>query len=212
MRHTVVLGRKYRNTGCMIPKQPFRMTVLRKVIPHDSMYDPKTKPEIPGSVRPTCDQVTLPIYEIKFTPTLESNASPHRVFTPFIAQTGQDWWSVQGFTENQDDITKIYNNTTVGPYSFQVFVSALKWTAAKVKVSGVPAGRRPSSKVNHGVQKRLLMSEIQKAIPAPKRPRISLLAVETVTENQDPMEQVATVTSLGHRQNPGRRIRSACLG
>ncbi|KAJ3573001.1 hypothetical protein NP233_g2714 [Leucocoprinus birnbaumii] len=133
-----------------------------------------------------------------------------------VMPTGLDWWPLlKEFSVNQDDIMKIHNSTTVGPYSFQVFVSALSWTATKVKSIGIPVGRRPREKVNRGVRKRPLKSDISKTAPKPKRSRINLLAEEGYNDfgmdNQE-LHQEANSLVVRQRRNPKRSARSIYSG
>lgn len=60
------------------------------------------------------------------------------------------------------DVSKVYNSTTLGPYSFQVFVAAA-WTAKKLlKGVSISAGRRSVKVVEKARRKRPLASQIAK--------------------------------------------------
>jgi len=62
------------------------------------------------------------------------------------------------------DLSEEYNNTTLGPYSFQVFVQAAV-TKNKFEVlqnQKTLAGHRPAFIVGHGCRKRPLSDEIAK--------------------------------------------------
>ena len=62
----------------------------------------------------------------------------------------------------QDDVSDVVNNTTLGPYSFRVFVDC-GWTEKRMKQSKAAPqliGRRPIQQVSHGKRKRPLLETI----------------------------------------------------
>ncbi|KAJ3573914.1 hypothetical protein NP233_g2124 [Leucocoprinus birnbaumii] len=191
------------NPAATIMEDGYAREILRT-----SMYDLDTLPaELPHRVRSSCNHLTLDVYEILIPPTCNSvTGDPFRVYMPFIAQSGVDWWPIRDLAVNVNNVQHVENLTMVGPYSFRVFVSAIRWTTSKVETTGVPTGRRPSEVVNHGVCKRPLVSTIQSTAPPPKRPRVSLLADKALEESDIENSQSPLEADAGnkHHQYPTR--------
>ncbi|KAJ3554371.1 hypothetical protein NP233_g12435 [Leucocoprinus birnbaumii] len=131
------------------------------VIPGTPLYKKQPK-AFPTSVAKCCTNVELDVYVIKFKKV--GTRSWHKVYTPFVAQCNLDWPIViESISCVGIDAKSEHNKTTLGPYSFQVFVSAL-WTDVKVKK--IPTGRRATEYSDgQSVRKRPLADEIRKTGP-----------------------------------------------
>lgn len=81
----------------------------------------------------------------------------------------------------EDDILCSLNTTTLGPYSFQVFVS-VAWTEKHCTGVKMPLGRRPSLKNTMSNRKRPLAKDIKQETAQPKKRRR--------TENLAPLELI----------------------
>ena len=96
------------------------------------------------------------------------------------------------------DVKNIVNKTTLGPYSFDVFVQGA-WTTKKT--NKVPKGRRPLQAVSGtgGTRrKRPLAADILKTVPQPPSKKLkNLLANDD--ENILPVELNTRVTRSGRR-------------
>lgn len=96
-------------------------------------------------------------------------------------------WFSQSLMKVEQDVKDKLNKTTLGPYSFQLFVQA-SWTMAKISKSAthkIPRGRRPLITTEHGRLKRPLAADIRRTgrESKAKRPRTTNLLQGK--ENQD---------------------------
>ncbi len=83
------------------------------------------------------------------------------------------------------DVARVYNSTTLGPYSFQVFVAAA-WTAKKVqKGLSISAGRRSVTVVETSRRKRPLASQIARTAQVGAKKNIgNMLKVDNYPPDQ----------------------------
>lgn len=87
------------------------------------------------------------------------------------------------WSEVQVDVSQVYNSTTLGLYSFRVFVDAI-WSLAKV--TNIPMGRRPLEIIGKSHRKRPLADDIKKtAVRISKKPKVNMLVGK---ENSVPPE------------------------
>ncbi|KAF5348274.1 hypothetical protein D9756_010448 [Leucocoprinus leucothites] len=207
-RANIRVSKSYRDTvqqfGLDNPDATIMPNGLAKVIPRPSIYRSGWLPRVPDVVRKACNRVTLPIYEISF-PSTAGGTKAVRSYTPFITQPGLDWWEVLNFLKVEVDVKDDINRSTIGPYSFDVFVQA-RWTAKKVPQ--MPHGRRRVETVNHGVIKRPLAAQVQATSNRPvKKLRLSLLAQTTGTEeeNKESETQVNNTPETNQRSTQRER-------
>ncbi|KAJ7875925.1 hypothetical protein B0H14DRAFT_3130614 [Mycena olivaceomarginata] len=111
-----------------------------------------------------------------------------KCYTPFTAQPGPTW--KQGSCERVIvDVKDEVNNTTLGLYSFRVFVDCV-WSAQKIALGPGPllVGRRKVLTSNQSVRKRPHADKIAKT-SAPKRRKVEV--VEDI-ENVNPVAGIMT--------------------
>ncbi|KAJ7737925.1 hypothetical protein B0H14DRAFT_3168251 [Mycena olivaceomarginata] len=111
-----------------------------------------------------------------------------KCYTPFTAQPGPTW--KQGSCERVIvDVKDEVNNTTLGLYSFWVFVDCV-WSAQKIALGPGPllVGRRKVLTSNQSVPKRPHTDKIAKT-SAPKRRKVEV--VEDI-ENVNPVAGIMT--------------------
>ncbi|KAJ7829926.1 hypothetical protein B0H14DRAFT_3143749 [Mycena olivaceomarginata] len=111
-----------------------------------------------------------------------------KCYTPFTAQPGPTW--KQGSCERVIvDVKDEVNNTTLGLYSFRVFVDCV-WSAQKIALEPGPllVGRRKVLTSNQSVRKRPRADKIAKT-SAPKRRKVEV--VEDI-ENVNPVAGIMT--------------------
>ncbi|KAJ7844590.1 hypothetical protein B0H14DRAFT_3139294 [Mycena olivaceomarginata] len=111
-----------------------------------------------------------------------------KCYTPFTAQPGPMW--KQGSCERVIvDVKDEVNNTTLGLYSFWVFVDCV-WSAQKIALGPGPllVGRRKVLTSNQSVPKRPHTDKIAKT-SAPKRRKVEV--VEDI-ENVNPVAGIMT--------------------
>lgn len=70
----------------------------------------------------------------------------------------------------ENDVARFLNTTTLGPYSFRVFVS-VAWTKKHIAEGEMPRGRRPSLKFLDFNRKRPLAKDIAKEPTRPAKRR-----------------------------------------
>ena len=61
----------------------------------------------------------------------------------------------------ESDVSEVKNMTTLGPYSFRVFVDCA-WTKLHMGKEKNATGRRPVKQVGHGRRKRPMAEEVEK--------------------------------------------------
>ncbi|KDR73757.1 hypothetical protein GALMADRAFT_212561 [Galerina marginata CBS 339.88] len=127
-------------------------------------------------------RIRLQNYIIDIPRGKSSNKSYH-VYTPIAAVPGVEWWPSLNVMPMDHDVRNIFNATTLGPYSFSVFIQAA-WTEKKVGGSK-PKGCRPLEIVGASHRKRPLVSNIKNKEPAKKKRR-NILA--NGPENCEPSE------------------------
>ncbi|KAJ7020491.1 hypothetical protein C8F04DRAFT_1196534 [Mycena alexandri] len=109
--------------------------------------------------------------------TMAGNGSGRTSYSPFTAQPGSDWISARR-EKVLSDVKADVNDTTLGLYSFRIFVDCV-WSVQKLKGTPLPRGPRPLVTIGQSNRKRPLAEEIAKTA-APKKRRISLDLIENV--------------------------------
>jgi len=113
----------------------------------------------------------IPNYVLKIQNS-KTGTKERTVYTPFVAQPSPSWWPIleMDCVSQDEDVTHNINKTTLGPYSFHVFVSAA-WT--ELHTGGVmPRGRRPLHLAGKAHFKRPLASQLKKEVGMEqKRPK-----------------------------------------
>ncbi|KDR76076.1 hypothetical protein GALMADRAFT_210772 [Galerina marginata CBS 339.88] len=135
-----------------------------------SFYASTKIPKLPPT-KVCCNRVRLPNYLLTI-PCGKISTKTCNVYTPIIAQPGVDWWPInplQTVAAMDHDVKNIYSSTTLGPYSFSVFIQCA-WTVKKVGDT-VPKGCRPLHAISHSQYKRPLASDIKANEPAKKKPK-----------------------------------------
>ncbi|KAF7965872.1 hypothetical protein HWV62_41174 [Athelia sp. TMB] len=118
-------------------------------------------------------KVYLPNYKLSIYRT-ETGDQTMSIYTPFTAQSGADWWPIISAVAvpQADDVSQEVNKTTIGPYSFHVFVAAA-WTLKHIGDSA-PRGRRPLLKLNGSYTKRAKVEDLKRGVGRPsKRKRLN---------------------------------------
>ncbi|KAJ7801804.1 hypothetical protein B0H14DRAFT_3782432 [Mycena olivaceomarginata] len=107
-----------------------------------------------------------------------SSESDLKAYTPFTARVPDDWPKASRETVGTDVRDEV-NSTTLGLYSFRIFVDCA-WMTQKVAVSGgLPVGRREVNTIGQSNRKRPLASDIAKHDRA-KKPRQALEEKENI--------------------------------
>ncbi|KAF8954277.1 hypothetical protein BDZ97DRAFT_2081817 [Flammula alnicola] len=142
----------------------------------------KVPKQPPTTVR--WNRLRLPNY-LLIIPRGRSSNKTYKVYTPIIARPGnEDWWPIQSVSVMDHDVRNIFSSTTLGPYSFSVFIQGA-WTEKKVG-DEVPKGRRPLQAISSSRRKRPRASDFKTSgEPAKKKPK-NILANNT--ENIEPVE------------------------
>ncbi|KAL0567247.1 fatty acid synthase alpha subunit Lsd1 [Marasmius crinis-equi] len=117
---------------------------------------------IKQSVRPDCKSVTVPNYGFQY-PKFKNESSTELVtmYSPFICQLPKSWPAHDHVVENIIDVTKCVNDTTLGPYLFQVFVD-VAWSTQHVEKAKqtIGPGRRATLVVGNANIKRPKKNQI----------------------------------------------------
>ncbi|KZP06971.1 hypothetical protein FIBSPDRAFT_902401 [Athelia psychrophila] len=115
-------------------------------------------------------KVYLPNYKLCI-PRTETGDKTMNIYTPFTAQRDTDWWPILSATvvPQGDDVAQEVNQTTIGPYSFHIFVAAA-WTLKHIGDSA-PKGRRPLVKVDGSYTKCARIVDLKRAVGRPSKRR-----------------------------------------
>ncbi|KDR70587.1 hypothetical protein GALMADRAFT_214364 [Galerina marginata CBS 339.88] len=175
----------YRKQELLNPRAVIQSSSFAKVPdPSDfvtTFYKDTEMPSVPPK-ETRYSRIRLQNYIIDIRRGKSSNKSYH-VYTPIAAVPGVEWWPSLNVMPMDYDVRNIFNVTTLGPYSFSVFIQAA-WTEKKVGGSK-PKGCRPLEIVGASHRKRPLVSNIKNKEPAKKKQR-NILA--NGPENCEPSE------------------------
>ncbi|KAF9030250.1 hypothetical protein BDZ89DRAFT_1132547 [Hymenopellis radicata] len=112
---------------------------------HDNdtpFYQPALEPPVQiAHIRPGTQTKQVPIYRLAI-PRVPGSSKKVNVYTPITAKIPTSWGvTIQSFLEMlpEEDILKVQHKTTLGPYSFDLFVAAV-WSADRVE--NLPATKR----------------------------------------------------------------------
>ncbi|KAJ7631609.1 hypothetical protein DFH06DRAFT_1337586 [Mycena polygramma] len=136
-------------------------------------------PSIPTTLR--ADRRQKSIEAVNFAITIGEGKGHVVSYSPFSAQPGPTWWKA---TREMviTDVKAEVNDTTLGLYSFRIFVDCV-WSTQKIPDESILRGRRPLQTVGQSNRKRPRAEDIGKTA-APKKRRVSMVEVENV----DPSE------------------------
>ncbi|PPR05449.1 hypothetical protein CVT24_007466 [Panaeolus cyanescens] len=141
----------------------------------------------PKSVRPGLKHVKLQNFQIVLPSTL-TGSKPVNTYSPFLCLPHDKAWVIKGWFMVQKDVGEELSLTTLGPYSFHIFVTS---NLTLAKLPDIPIGRRPLQIANHSNRKRKSATDLQKEssnTKGAKRPRVSHTS-----------ENVPVDTSVGRR-------------
>ncbi|KAJ7777655.1 hypothetical protein DFH07DRAFT_766402 [Mycena maculata] len=145
---------KAHELGLFVPNAAIQPDGTTLVPPNSVAEDPSVTTVLHAG----CVKVIIPNYAIG----IHAGQKDLMTYLPFTAQAGFDW-------TNAD-----VNDTTLGLYSFHIFVDCV-WSAQKVGAAGgvPPCNHRNEQGAGHSNRKRPRAQEIAKSA-APKKPRDDL--------------------------------------
>ncbi|KAJ7277035.1 hypothetical protein C8J57DRAFT_1466352 [Mycena rebaudengoi] len=95
------------------------------------------------------------------------------LYTPFTAQGGEGWPLVTEFSRVETDVKDVVNQTTLGLYSFRLFVDST-WSVHRLNGKPIPVGRRPLITAGNSHRKRPASEQILRTAIA-KKPRVNMV-------------------------------------